>query len=252
MLRSLCNCLYNSTPLIKAWCLQFLGAMQQNLLHSALESMNILAYTAPAALVASIIIKRTQKFKYLIVVGWVLMAAGMGSNVTMRPDSSKAVLYAPRCIASIGAGLLFPIPLFAVQVRQRGEDVGIATSLQVFARSLGTAFGVGLGGVIFQNEWTNVVSEKIKEGVIPESLEISSSHAEIAYEIIKQFPQSVQEAYRWVFADSMMTIWWVLMGIAIVGFLVSLTARNDEVRGGLSGSQNFVDKSLRSDAERDV
>lgn len=136
--------------------------------------MTILAYIAPTAIISSILIKRTQKFKYIVVAGWIVLAAGMGSNVStiyilkkkswfmtqthvtnqvsMHPDSSKAVLYAPRCLASIGAGLLFPTPLFAVQARQRGEGIGIATRVQVFARSLGTAFGVALGGVIFQNQ----------------------------------------------------------------------------------------------------
>lgn len=160
----------------------------------------------------------------------------------MHPDSSKAILYAPRCLASIGAGILFPMPLFAVQARQRGEDVGIATSVQVFARSLGTAFGVGLGGVIFQNEWTRLVSRDVRQNKIPESLAIPSSLAEIAYKEIKELPEAVQQAYRWVYSDSLKTVWWVLMGLSIAGFLISLTARNDEVRGGLSGSQNFKDK----------
>ncbi|KAM7206557.1 efflux pump [Naviculisporaceae sp. PSN 640] len=207
------------------WCytfyfiLFFLGAMQHDPFHSALESMSMLAYAAPASIVASIIVKKTQRFKYLIAIGWALLVAGLASNVTMQPDSSKAVLYAPRCLGSIGAGILFPTPLFAVQARQRGEDVGIATSVQVFARSLGAAFGVGLGGVIFQNEWTRNVAEKILEGQIPEEFEIPASLSEVAFEIVKDFPQPVQEAYRWVFADSMRTIWWVMMGLAIVGLL---------------------------------
>lgn len=60
---------------------KFLGALQHSLLHSALESMTTLAYSAPAGLVASIIVKRTQKFKLLISIGWALLAAGVGSNV---------------------------------------------------------------------------------------------------------------------------------------------------------------------------
>lgn len=66
---------------IKLTRIQFLGATQHSLLHSALESMTTLAYSAPAGLVASIIVKRTQRFKYLIVVGWALLVAGLGSNV---------------------------------------------------------------------------------------------------------------------------------------------------------------------------
>ena len=170
----------------------------------------------------------------------------------MHPDSSKAILYAPRCLTSIGAGILFPMPLFAVQAGQKGEDVGIATSIQVFARSLGTAFGVGLGGVIFQNQWTKLLTKDVAAGKIPETFMIPSSLAESAYGVIRKFPGPVQEAYRWLYSDSLKTVWWVMMGLSIVGFLISLTARNDEVTGGLSGSQNFQDKKRVADSENEV
>jgi hypothetical protein len=55
--------------------------MQHGLLHSAAETMTTIAYSAPAGLVASIIVKRTGRFKYLIVIGWALLVAGMGTNV---------------------------------------------------------------------------------------------------------------------------------------------------------------------------
>jgi hypothetical protein len=170
----------------------------------------------------------------------------------MHPDSSKAVLYAPRCLASIGAGILFPMPLFAVQSRQRGEDIGIATSIQVFARSLGTSFGVGLGGVIFQNEWTKLISKDDVQQKIPKEMLIPGNLAEIAYQIIREFPEPVQETYRWLYSNSLNTVWWVMMGLSLVGFLISLTARNDEVRGGLSGSQNFQDKNKLGDTGNEV
>ena len=64
---------------------QFLGALQHGVLHASLETMTCIAYSAPAGLVASMLVKRTQRFKYIIVVGWALLAAGMGSNVSFLP-----------------------------------------------------------------------------------------------------------------------------------------------------------------------
>lgn len=161
----------------------------------------------------------------------------------MHPDSSKAILYGPRVLVSVGGGLLFPTPIFAVQARQHGDDVGIATSVQVFARSIGTAFGVGLGGVIFQNQWTKEVSAAVSAGHIPRSLIVGSNVAETAYAVIRQFPKAVQYAYRSVYADSLATMWYVMMGLSAVGFLVSLVVgRNDVISGGLAGKQNFRDE----------
>ncbi len=167
----------------------------------------------------------------------------------MHPNSSKAVLYAPRCLASIGAGFLFPTPLFAVQARQRDEDIGIATSVQVFARSLGTAFGVALGGVIFQNEWSKLVSRDIAAQKIPQEYFIPSNIAEVAYELVRQFPESVQRQYQWVYSDSLRSVWYVMLGLSIAGFLISLTARDDLLRGGLQGKQNFQERRKERDLE---
>ncbi|KAH8431997.1 uncharacterized protein LDX57_009644 [Aspergillus melleus] len=210
----------------------FLGALQHGVPHASLETMTCIAYSAPAGLVASMLVKRTQRFKYIIVVGWALLAAGMGSNVrflfhqknlanllqsnvdgcgedqiTMHPDSSKAVLYGLCVLISIGGGLLFPTPLFAVQARQNGGDIGIATSVQLFMRSLGTAFGVGLGGVISQNQWTKEINRAVIAGRIPPELRPESHVAEIACQMIREFPSPVQHEYRWVYARSLTTMW---------------------------------------------
>ncbi|KAI1194787.1 hypothetical protein F5X97DRAFT_263829 [Nemania serpens] len=92
----------------------FLRATLHGLLYSALETLTTLAYAAPAGLVASILVKRTKRFEYLIVIERAFLLAVVTSKVTMHPDSSKAVPYAPPVVGSIGADALFPAPLFAV------------------------------------------------------------------------------------------------------------------------------------------
>lgn len=157
----------------------------------------------------------------------------------MYPNSSKGVLYGPRVIAGIGGGLLFPTPLFAIQVNQAGEDVGIATSMQVFFRSLGSAFGVGIGGAIFQNQWTKEVAARVKAGTIPVKFELSSEMAEVAYDELSKFPATVHEEYRWVYSESVQMIWWVMFALAAFGFVVSLLARNESLDRGFTGNQGF-------------
>jgi hypothetical protein len=219
--------------------------------------MTVGAYMTPAAVVASIIIKRTLKFKYLIIVGWILLAVGTGLNVTspftisinpftntiqftMHPNSSKVLLYAPRCISAIGAGLLFPSPLFAVQARQLNSDIGVATSMQVFSRSLGNTFGVALGGTIFQNQWAKLIPSL----PIPEGNFVPSNLAEVGYDLISTFPEDVQEIYRWLYSDSLDALWWFLTAICLAGLLCGLLARNELLRGSVSDKQGFEDSEV--------
>ena len=211
--------------------------------------MSVGAFVAPAAIVASLIIKRTLKFKYIIVIGWVLLGVGMALNTLMHPSSSKAVLYGPRCVAAIGAGLLFPTPLFAVQARQLAADVGIATSTQIFSRSLGQTFGVAIGGVIFQNRWRHLMKALVEEGTLAEKFYLPSNLAEIAYDLMPSFPKEVQIVYRNLYADSLSTVWWVSVGFSVLGLVVALGARNDLLRGTQS-NQRFEDKERADDLER--
>jgi hypothetical protein len=172
----------------------------------------------------------------------VLLTIGMGTTITMHPDSNGGILYGLRIIASIGAGLLFPMPQLAAQVNQVGDDVGIATSLIVFFRSLGQAFGIAVGGVIFQNQWDKEVVMRVAKGSIPLAYVVGSNAAEVAYALIETFPEAVQEAYRWVYADSLKLVWIVMTAISAVGFLVSLVSRNEGLDKGFSSRQTFQER----------
>ncbi|THW70804.1 hypothetical protein D6D19_07600 [Aureobasidium pullulans] len=226
----------------------FLGVLQHGLLRSAAETLSYGAFVAPAGVAASIAVKRTMRYKYLIVAGWFLTTLGTGINViTLKAHSSKAQIFAPRCIAAIGAGLLFPTPLFAVQAKQSKANIGVATTMQVFFRSLGMAFGVALGGVIFQNRWDHVVGEAIASGLLPMSYNIPSAHAELAYALISQMPPAVQSFYRDTYAESLIMVWWVMFAFAVLGLSCSLFGDDEKLSPSGTGVQSFA----QSDEHRD-
>jgi hypothetical protein len=124
-------------------------------------------------------------------------------TVLMHPDSNGGILYGLRILAAMGGGILFPLPLLAAQVNQVGDDVDTTTSSIVFFRSLGQAFGVAIGGVIFQNQWDREVSKQVDVGDIPVRYIVGSNEAEVAYAIIRGFPDDVQKAYQWVYSDAL-------------------------------------------------
>ncbi|KAI9038312.1 MFS general substrate transporter [Aspergillus affinis] len=107
--------------------------------------------------------------------------------------------------------------------------------------------GIGAGGMI---QLVQVILSDISTtGKTPPQPRLESHVAEIAYQMIRKFPSPVQHEYRWVYARILTTMWYVMMGLSIVGFVVSLIARNDEIKGGLSGTQNFQDGTKPADEE---
>ncbi|PGG97810.1 hypothetical protein GX51_07122 [Blastomyces parvus] len=221
----------------------FLGVTQHGLLHSAVETLPGIAFVAPFAITAGIMMAKTLRFQKIIWTGWAVMTIGTGLNALLKPHSNGGILYGVRIIMPIGAGLLFPTTTIAVQSVQKGEDVGIATSVQVFARSLGQAFGVALGAVIFQNEFDRFVRQAVAAGafigISDSNMLIQGSQADAAFDLIKTFPENVQEVYRYVYADSLRTIWYVLTGLSGVAFLVSLGVRNESLNKDAKGRHQF-------------
>ncbi|OAX84774.1 hypothetical protein ACJ72_00854 [Emergomyces africanus] len=220
----------------------FLGVTQHGLLRSAVETLPGSALVAPFSIVAGIIMTKTLRVQKIIWAGWIIMTIGTGLNALLKPHANGGILYGVRTIMPIGAGLLFPTTVVAVQSVQKGEDVGIATSVQVFARSLGQAFGVALGAVIFQNEFDKRVRQAVAAGGLmgtdPE-MWIPGSQADAAFELIKTFPERVQEVYRYLYADSLRTIWYVLTGISGVALVISLAMRNESLNKEAKGRHQF-------------
>jgi hypothetical protein len=197
------------------------------------------AWIAPSAVVAGLIVSRTLHFQKITWIGWTLLTAGIGLGALMTPTSNDGINYGTRIVAAVGAGLLFPTPMFAVQVVQRDEDMGVAISVELFFRILGHAFGIALGGTVFQNQFGAFVTESIARGLIPEPFALTGAQAEGAFGVIHTFPEFVQLAYQQVFADSLRTVWYVMTAMAGLGLASSLMMRNESMDRDLNSKQSF-------------
>jgi len=159
----------------------------------------------------------------------------------MKPDSNAGVLYGLRIIPAIGGGFLFQLPVFAVQATTIDDDLGIATSTVTFFRSVGQAFGVAIGGTVFQNQFDRYLNQAVVAGTIPHELIVTGAQAAGAYSAIGKFPDTVQLAYRYIYADSLRIVWYVTTGIAAAGLIVSLLVRNESMDRGNNAKQAFRD-----------
>lgn len=201
---------------------------------------------ALAAVFIGIFTAKTLRFQKSTWVAWILLVTGVGLTALMKPHSNAGIVYGLRVIPAIGAGFLFQLPVFAVQAASRDDDVGIATASTVFFRSLGQAFGVAIGGTVFQNQFQRFVDEAVVSGKIPRDLIITGEQAAGAYGVIKGFPQVVEEAYRYVYADALRSVWFVTTGIAGAGLLVSLLVKDVSMDRGSKGKQSFVTEKISS------
>ncbi|KAF2186648.1 MFS general substrate transporter [Zopfia rhizophila CBS 207.26] len=206
--------------------LYFLIARGHTLLHSAIEILPGIATIPFCAAVFGIVMAITKHYKYFNVFAWISLSIGIGLLALLTPNISLGKAYGYQIVLAIGGGIIFPGRILAVQVSNKDEDVAIATTMVSFFTSLGEAFGVGVGGSIFQNRWEALTNSYVQSGILPEEYRIGNHAAEGAAESIKQFPEGIQAVYREVMTGSLRTLWITFAVFSAVAFFVSLGQRN--------------------------
>lgn len=107
---------------------------------------------------------------------------------------------------------------------------------------MGQAFGVAIGGTVFQNQFDRYANKAVVAGTVPKEYLITGAQAASAYKVIAAFPEPVVRAYRYVYADSVRPVWYVTTGVAAAGLLASFLVRNESMDKGSQSKQAFKDK----------
>ncbi|MDJ0802819.1 MAG: DHA2 family efflux MFS transporter permease subunit [Desulfobacterales bacterium] len=87
--------------------------------------------------------------KTTAIAGAVALLAGSVATLTLGPATSTFALFAVFFVIGIGMGWVSLSTLLVVQSCVAPQDLGVATSSNQFARTLGGAVGVGIGGSFF-------------------------------------------------------------------------------------------------------
>ena len=87
-------------------------------------------------------------YRSVALTGSVLMTAGFAGLVALPPDSGRVLLYGSCFLVGCGMGCIMMSLLLAVQHGVPRAQLGVATSLNQFARSIGAAVGVATMGAL--------------------------------------------------------------------------------------------------------
>jgi hypothetical protein len=112
-----------------------------------------------------------------------------------------------------------------------------------FVGSLGQAFGVGIGGVVFQNQWNKHVHEELKLGHLTEQYILSYRQAEQAAGLIEVFPNAVQTVYRIIMSDVINTLFIVLAAFSAFALIASFGSRNISLDRETKSVQRFKERA---------
>ncbi|MFZ3498800.1 MDR family MFS transporter [Streptomyces sp. 5.8] len=105
------------------------------------------------------VITKTGKWKAWLVSGGVLLTAGLGLLGTLRYDTPYWHIAIFMALTGLGLGMMMQNLVLASQNQVAPEDLGAASSVVTFFRSLGGAMGVSALGAVMANRVTHYVQD---------------------------------------------------------------------------------------------
>ncbi|MFI0775471.1 MFS transporter [Streptomyces sp. NPDC021212] len=109
------------------------------------------------------IITKTGRWKAWLVTGGALVTAGLGLLGTIRYDTPYWHLSIYMALMGLGIGMMMQNLVLATQNQVAPQDLGAASSVVTFFRSLGGAVGVSALGAVLANRVTRYVKDGLAE-----------------------------------------------------------------------------------------
>jgi EmrB/QacA subfamily drug resistance transporter len=180
-----------------------------------------------ASIVSGRLITRTGRYKVYPVTGTALMATSLYLLSTMGLGTSRLESSAYMLVLGAGMGMIVQVMVLAVQNSVEHRDLGTATGVETFSRSMGASFGVALYGAILNNRLAYYLPKLVPAGsagkLDPRTL-VNSPAA------IRRLPAPVQHGVLESLARSIHVVFLVGVPLMVVAFFVTWLLREVPLR----------------------
>lgn len=128
---------------------------------AGLTMLSLIAGLAVATVGSGRIVSRTGRYKWLPVIGSLLVAAALGLMSTLQPSTSLLLTGSYLFVFGAGAGCALQILVLIAQKSVDASEVGTATAANSFFREIGVSFGSAVVGTLFTSRLTALLSERL-------------------------------------------------------------------------------------------
>ncbi|KAF8502520.1 iron permease [Gautieria morchelliformis] len=192
------------------------------------SGVDLLPYSfsiAPFAIVAGATASATKKYRIQNVAAWCFIMIGLGLQTTLHVTSATRNWVGFEILAGIGLGLLFTATTFPILSPLPVSDNATALSLFIFIRSFFQAWGITIGATVLQNQLKRRLPQQFLAN-LPQGIDLSYA----AIPQIAALSDTLKPVVQKAFADSLRILWFVLLGISVVGLLSSLLMKEVEMQ----------------------
>ncbi len=180
-----------------------------------------------ASITSGRLITRTGRYKHFPVMGTAFMAVALFLLSTMHVGTPRWESSLYMAFLGAGMGLIVQVMVLAVQNSVEHRDLGTATAVETFSRSMGSSFGVAAFGAILNNRLAyhlpRLVPKRAIANLDPRAL-ISSPAA------IRRLPPDVQDGVIHALARSIHVTFLVASPLLVVAFFITWLLKESPLR----------------------
>lgn len=203
--------------------------------HAGLMSIAMVGGLLVSSITTGRIISHTGRWKKFLVSGMVLVIIGLGLLSTIDAHTSLVRVGASMAVLGLGLGATMQNLVLSVQNNVRQADMGAASSVIAFFRSMGGSIGVSaLGAVLSHQVAANVASATGTAGS-------SSAHSSHAIPDLDTLPPAIRVIFENAFGDATGRVFLTALPFAVLALVAVLFIREVPMRTTLDKEDEAVE-----------
>lgn len=183
-----------------------------------------------ASTVSGQIITRTGRWKGWLLAGGALLTAGLGLLGTIRYDTPYWHVASFMALLGLGVGMMMQNLVLCTQNQVAPTDLGAASSVVNFFRSLGGAVGVSALGAVLAHRITSYVEEGVA-GLGPKyASALAGSDSSNSIPDVDALPAPLRTVVESAYGHGVADVFLYATPIALIAFLVALFIKEVPLR----------------------
>ncbi|EEA21277.1 conserved hypothetical protein [Talaromyces marneffei ATCC 18224] len=187
--------------------------------HTGVSVIPVSSVLVPTGIIVSLLISRTGRIRWALWSGWIFEVLASGLLILMDGSITTWRWVLILMTVGLGHGLLLQALTFVPQTMAKDTDESYAATMYNFSRTFGMAFGVAIGGTMFQN--------RLKQHLISAGLDatIASNADQYVAVLNTMTDQSLRDGILAAYAASFKNVFELSLALTVLGALVSLLIR---------------------------
>ncbi len=207
---------------------------------AGLMSLPMIGGLLVSSTVAGQIISATGRWKIYLVAGGVTMTAGLGLLATISADTGFGLLSLYMALLGIGVGLLMQNLVLAAQNDVPAAELGSATSVLSFFRSMGGTIGTSVLGAVLANRVAGQLGGFDAGG--------GDAHA---VPDISQLPDEARELVQGAYGSATGDLFLIATPFAVLALITVLFIKEKALKT-TNATQRLAEEAQREEAAKDA